>query len=332
MVSAAKLWADNQQPAQNPGEKNDAYAARVATWKTTSLFNKPDVFFDQMDQLFRTAIQSDKTPTTALAVMGLAGANHIYGKAHVELPDATLKAMVGKGRANVQGFAAVDVLAGLGARFDKAGNLQLTSQANAAAANAAAQQLFGANAAYATNGTGATISGLTFSTPDFRDALTSFFSAVTVNGGAMKLGSLDAAAQTALLSRVFGGSATVSNGNVVFDNTSYGLIHFGDALNPFKGALGVQQFPSLLPISDTGPAQAYDSSGLVARHKGPDSHWGDAFSHLEYLSGQNEDLGNLTIASRIRGFCTATAGGPSCFSRAENAPGVALGAGDRGVV
>ena len=81
------------------------------------------------------------------------------------------------------------------------------------------------------------------------------------------------------------------NGQVVFDNRAYGIVHFGDALSVFNGAIDVAHFPALQRINDRGSKQSYDLGGLVARHDGADSHWGSQFSHLEYLHGADEDLG-----------------------------------------
>src|SRR5262249_44265788 len=106
LMRGQKLWTANQPPARQKDESDDAYAQRFNAFRESSLFETPSAFFDQIDAVFRATVGSDQTPTSALAVMGLAGPTHIYGKAQVELPTATLKAMIDKGRANVQRFAA----------------------------------------------------------------------------------------------------------------------------------------------------------------------------------------------------------------------------------
>jgi hypothetical protein len=298
MGRAQALWAANQQPDQNPNETKAQYDARVQKWQDTSLYKKPDVYYSQMDEIVRQALEADKGPTSGLATMGLAGPNHIYGKANVELPPDKIKAMIDRGRAEVQHFAAIDLLARQGAHLDANSNVVLPdAPENIDAATIAIKQLFGNDIHVMRNGNSVTFTHLTYRSQAFRDAMVNYFSAMRVQNGKMTLNGLSPEAQQQVLNELFDGNAVVDKGQVVFDNRSFGIVHFGDALSMYKGAFGVYKpgeapplFPTLVPIQDHGAAQSFDLSGLVARHNGVESHWGDQFSHLEYLHGANEDL------------------------------------------
>jgi hypothetical protein len=281
MMKGQALWSANQPPARGKGETQDAYDARLQAWKDSSLYRKPDVFFAQMDALFKEAISNDKTPATPLAFMGLAGPEHIYGKAQLELQPDKLKAMIDKGRANIQQFAAVTVLQRLGAKLGDDGQLTVAAK-DAQAAATALQVLTGQAPAPQTSGGNAVFSDLSWPSDDFSAALAKYV------GGATDPDTLDA---------VFGGSAMVWKGQVVFDNRAYRIVNFADALSSFNGAIDVAHFPSLQRIQDVGTQQSYDLPGLTARHNGAESHWGDQFSHLEYLHGANEDLGVTPAAN-----------------------------------
>jgi hypothetical protein len=299
MTQAQKLYTDNQPPAKGAQETDAAYQTRLQQWQDASLFKKPDVYFQKMDDLFKQAIESDKTPATGLATMQLAGPAHIYGKANVELPPDAVKTMIDKGRADVQRFGAVDALANLGARIDPNGNLMLPSAPqNLDVATAAAKQLFGPNVQATRNGGAVTFTGMAWPSQDFKNGLTQLLVASQAQHGSLKMIGLSADKQNETLRQVFGDSAVIAtNGQIYFDNRNYGIVHFGDALSPFGNAFGVYKpgdappmFPALVPIQDQGVKQAYDLNGLVARHNGAESHWGDQFAHLEYLHGANEDL------------------------------------------
>jgi hypothetical protein len=277
---AAELWAQNQPPPQAPGETADAYGARVEAWKDRSLFKKPDVFYAQMDALFRQALTCDSTPTAAIAVMGLAGPDHIYGKAQVELQPDTLKQMIDKGRGNVQRFGAVALLAGLHARVDAKGNVVVPPPGDSNAVAAAVKVLAGDAAAGS--------SGLTLPLGKQRLALAAFLEHVQTDGNGMRL---DKRFEKGLEDALGDSWARAPDGRLVFDNRAYGIVHFGDALSVLGDAMKAGSFPTLVPIQDQGAAQSYELNGLIARHNGPDSHWGDAFDQLAYLHGDNEDLG-----------------------------------------
>jgi hypothetical protein len=275
MMKAQELWSANQPPARGKNETQDAYDARLQAWKDSSLYRKPDVFFAQMDVLFKEAISADKTPATPLAFMGLAGQEHIYGKAQLELEPDKLRAMIDKGRSNIQRFAAVTVLQRLGAKLGPDGQVSVAAK-DAKAAAAAVQVLTGNAPSQQAAGSNVVLSVGGWPSDDFSDGLMKYL------GGATDADTLDA---------VFGGTAMVWKGQVVFDNRAYRIVNFADALSALDGAIDVAHFPSLQRIQDLGAKQSYDLDGLTARHDGAESHWGEQFSHLEYLHGANEDLG-----------------------------------------
>ncbi len=119
------LVTANTPPTKNAGETAAAYDARLATWQNTSLWKKPDEYWDEVGDLYSKGMQNDKTGDAAFTSMKLAGPNFVYGKSWVTMGAAELKATIDAGRANVQKFAAVDVLATLGAKVDAGGNVVL---------------------------------------------------------------------------------------------------------------------------------------------------------------------------------------------------------------
>jgi hypothetical protein len=306
MAQAGALYAANQPPARGATEPAASYQGRLEDWKKASLFNQPDVFFGQLDALFQKEISSDKTQTSVVTMLKLAGPDGIYGHAQLDLQPGVLKGMVETGRGNVQRFAAVQVLSSLGATVDASGNLTFAkAPANPDLALTAAKVLFGANARLAPQGTATSLTGLSWPSKDFRAGLTQLLAGVQAQPGGMALpASWPASQSQKVLSEVFGQSATQSGGNIVFDNRGYGIVHFGEALSMFGDTFGQHApgvgpplFPVVTPITNEGKSQAALSAGAIAKHQGSNAHWGNAFGRVEYLKGTNEDLGKVKATS-----------------------------------
>jgi hypothetical protein len=290
------LIAENTPPQQNPGESKQAYDARLEQWKDSSLYKKPDVYWQQVNDLYAKGIAQDGTPDAALVSMKRAGSSYVYGKAWITMDPAKYKAIIDAGRANVQRFGAADVLAQARATVLPNGDVvvpasdALKSNPNAGPAFAGLQLLGGQGVTGTVSGNTVTYSGINWQSPQVRQAMATFLSSTDAKPGQLKLDRLPPAQQGPLLQTLFGGAATLDNGNVVFDNQDgrYNMVHFGDALKMYGNAFGAYEpgeppplFPSAVPIDEPGKQQSYDVKGLIVRHNGHDSHWGDAFDGIE---------------------------------------------------
>ncbi len=300
MGQAAVLWNNGQPPVRINGESDANFAGRMQTWQTDPSYTDPQGFFSKVAALLRKATSADPTPVTTLAAMQLAGPAHVYGKTTIQIEPTVMQAMIDKGRAAVQQFGAVSVLAQAGATVQN-GSIVVTASDSASvdAVQAAVDKLSSTKSQVVQSNGKWTFTNLTFASGDGGKALGSFLSQAKVTNGNLQLPAAMAAAdQLKLAKQVLGDPAMIQQGNVMFDNRGYRIVHFADALSLFKGKGNAPQLPTFVPVQDVGAKQFDPKIGIVVRHDGSDSHWNssnsiDPFGGLEYLhtkDGKSTDL------------------------------------------
>jgi hypothetical protein len=313
MSAIATSYNQNAPPTQRAGESAADFQKRKAAWKPGPLFNNPEAFWAQASQHFENITKSENGNRTAAATIAvLAGSDKIFAKAELKTDATAAQAMVNAGRTNVQHFAAVDLLAVNGAKVytvnangkSQPGLVFNTPPGNVDAVTAAAKNLFGPNVQVTRNGAQVTISGIKWPSNQYMNSLYQFLNGVKTQGTHMIPSAAWSQTQTQqILSDVFGNSALVYGGNVVFDNRGYGSIHFGDAIQAagpaFVSTFGPEQvstgnppqykpparFPLLVPVTDEGKSQA-TTADVKFSYKGANADWGSTtFGNEAFLHG-----------------------------------------------
>ena len=268
------------------------------------LFDKPDAYFNELNDLFEKTVRNDgNRQTAALTMLTLAGKEGIYTRAAFSVPKETSAQMIDAARGTIQRFGAAALLADSRPAVTAGGDIEFATGADAAMAERLAKAVFGAKVTVKSSGGRSTVSFPEKSsvTPERKESVVKVLSAGRDAEGRLRVPDGWSAAQTTRFMRdALGVPTVVIDGNVVFDNRGYQGISIGDALSGFGadafGARAAGKVPARFPVSSSveNEKDKQDPNAflqfMVAKHKGASAAWGDSFDDMAYLRTRKADL------------------------------------------
>lgn len=285
MEKAAALSAENSPSNPTPGP----------------LFDKPEAYFGQLNELFEKTVHNDGNhQTAALTLLTLAGKDGIYTRAAFTVPKETAGQMIDTARSAVQRFGAATLLADRQPALNAAGAFEFATGSDPAAATKLAQAMFGPGVKVQSSDGRTMVSDIAM-TPERKEGLMTLLTAGRGADGSLQVPSKWSPAQTSrFIKDALGAPTVVSGGRIAFDNHGYQGVSIGDALSSFGpeafGTHAPGKGPPLFAVSApienehvTQDPSAY-LQFMVAKHKGVNSGWGAAFEGMAFMRTRQADL------------------------------------------
>jgi len=292
MNAAAALRAENAPGQAPPGP----------------LFDKPDAYFNQLNELFEKTVRNDgEHQTAALTVLTLAGKEGIYARAAFSVPKETTGQMIEVARGTVKRFGAASALAEAQPRLSGTGDFEFATGADPAAAERLAKAMFGSAVKVSSAEGRTTVSEMTM-TPERREKLVELLSGGRGADGSLQVPAKWSASQASRFIReTLGAPTVVTDGRIAFDNRGYQGVSIGDALLSLSteafGVLEAGKTPTRFPLGTPVKSEAVKQdpnayyTNMVAKHKGADSAWGSWFDDMALMRSRKADLSKEGIAN-----------------------------------
>ncbi len=240
----------------------------VAGREPGPLFNKPEAYFDQLNELFKKTVLNDGDhQTAALSVLTLAGRDGIYARAGFTVPKETSGQMLDAARTSIRKFGAASLMAGLQPTVNGQGQFEFAAGADPAATNKVAQALFGDKVKLSTANGRTTVATTEPAETEHAQTLATLLAAGRNDDGSLKVpANWSAERANDALRQVLGAPTTVADGRIVFDNRGYKGISISDALSVFGpeafGARTAGKAPAAFALAspvETDPAEPVPS-------------------------------------------------------------------------